>query len=414
MAQRFTFAAMGAFLSSNKRWLGAGALLTFLSSFGQTFFISIFAADIQAEFALSHGSWGAIYGLGTAVSAVVMIWSGGLTDRFRARTLGIGILILLGLSCLAMAVNPYVLLLPVVIFALRLTGQGMTSHIAIVAMARWFVATRGRALAIATFGFSIGEALLPLTFVALMTVFDWRMLWVLAAVIAFLGIPALSVLLKEERTPQAMAEINESFGMQARHWTRGQTLAHPLFWLMMPAWIGLSAFGTAFFFHQAHYADINGWSHLSLVSFFPVYTGLAIVAMVVSGLALDRFGTARLLPFYQLPLVIAFLCFAWTDSLTVMAVGLAFFAVTTGANATLPNAFWAEFYGTRHIGAIKALAAASMVFGSAIGPLITGILIDAGVEIDTQYMWVAGYFVLASASIWWGIRRGRAALPIAA
>ena len=64
--------------------------------------------------------------------------------------------------------------LPVVIFALRLCGQGMTSHIAVVAMARWFDAERGRALSIAALGFSVGEAVLPIVFVVLLGFLDCR------------------------------------------------------------------------------------------------------------------------------------------------------------------------------------------------------------------------------------------------
>ena len=125
-------------LVRNAPWLASGALLTLLSSFGQTIVISVCAADIQAEFSLSHGAWGGIYALGTTTSAVVMVWAGGLTDKFRVRALGPVVLLMLAMSCLLMAFNPFVWLLPVVIFALRLCGQGMTSHIAVVAMARWF------------------------------------------------------------------------------------------------------------------------------------------------------------------------------------------------------------------------------------------------------------------------------------
>ena len=156
------------FLRENAKWLSAGMLLTFLSSFGQTFFISLFAGEIRGEFGLSHGEWGGIYTLGTGVSAVVMIWAGGLTDRFRVRVLGAVVLFMLMGACLFMAANPSVWLLPVVIFALRFTGQGMTSHIAVVAMSRWFIATRGKALSIATLGFAVGEALLPIVFVGLL------------------------------------------------------------------------------------------------------------------------------------------------------------------------------------------------------------------------------------------------------
>ena len=122
------------FILQNSRWLTAGALLTLISSFGQTYFISIFAGEIRAAFNLSHGDWGAIYGFGTFASAIVMVWSGGLTDVMRVRHLGPIVLAALAASCLFIAFNPWVALLPVVIFCLRFTGQGMSTHIAAVAM----------------------------------------------------------------------------------------------------------------------------------------------------------------------------------------------------------------------------------------------------------------------------------------
>ena len=71
-----------AFLRNNAAFLLAGILLSFTSSFGQTFFISIFAGEIMATFSLSDGDWGLIYSAGTTASAIVMVWSGVLTDRY--------------------------------------------------------------------------------------------------------------------------------------------------------------------------------------------------------------------------------------------------------------------------------------------------------------------------------------------
>ncbi|MDA7427672.1 MFS transporter [Primorskyibacter aestuariivivens] len=401
------------FLRLNAPWLGAGALLTFLSGFGQTYFISIFAGEIRAEFGLSNGQWGGIYTLGTTASALLMVWAGSLADRFRVRALGASVLVLLACACLLMSLST-AWLLPVVIFALRFTGQGMTSHIAVVAMSRWFVATRGRALSIATLGFSVGEALLPLIFVSLLVLFDWRVLWVAATCISLLGVPLLMMLLRQERQPASDAENNQSFGMDARHWTRAETLRHPLFWFMVPAILGPAAFNTAFFFLQVHFAEIKGSAHVELVAMFPFYTAISVVSMMLSGWLLDRFGTKTLIPFYQLPMVVAFLCFAVADSPFMALVGMTFLGVTTGANATLPNAFWAEFYGTAHIGAIKSLAAAVMVFGSAIGPGLTGVLIDLGFGIEQQYVWVASYFVLTSLLVWVGVSRFKTQLTATA
>jgi len=405
--------AILAFLRENAPWLTAGVLLTFLSSFGQTFFISIFAGHIREAFALSHGQWGGIYTLGTTASALVMVWAGGLTDRFRVRVLAPIILVLLASACISMALNPVWWGLILVIFALRFTGQGMTSHIAVVAMSRWFIATRGKALSVATLGFAAGEALLPLIFVALMAVYDWRMLWVVAMVVALLGIPALALLLRQERTPQSWAQSDQSLGMEGRHWTRGQTVSHFLFWFMIPALLGPSAFNTAFFFHQVHFAEIKQIPHVELVAMFPFYTTVCIGAMVASGWALDRFGTPRLIPFMQIPMVGAFLIFAFAQSYVALLAAFFFLALTTGFNTTLPNAFWAEFYGTGKLGSIKAMAAAVMVFGSAIGPGLTGVLIDIGLGLEAQYILVAGYFVFTTVMMMIGVSRARPLLSLA-
>jgi MFS family permease len=383
----------------------SGALLTLLSSFGQTFFISIFAAEIQTEFSLSHGSWGGIYALGTTTSAVVMIWAGGLTDKFRVRTLGPAVLLLLAFACLLMAFNPYAWFLPIVIFALRLSGQGMTTHIALVAMARWFVAARGRALSISALGFSVGQAVLPIIFVMLLDVIDWRILWIFAAFISLAGVPLLIRLLRQERTPQSMANENPSFGMDARFWTRIDAIRHPLFWCMVPSILGPSAFNTAFFFHQVHFAGLKDISHVTLVAQFPLYTAVSVGAMLLSGWGLDKVGTPRLIPFFQVPMIAAFIVFGLAENLYSIVIGFVMLGLTAGASATLPSAFWAEFYGTKYIGSVKALAAAVMVLGSAIGTGITGLLIDYNVGLEIQFYWIAAYFALATLVLWLGVRR---------
>lgn len=399
------------FVRGNARWLSAGALLTFLSSFGQTFFISLFSEPIRTDFNLSHGEWSGIYALGTGVSAGIMVWAGGLADRFRTRSLGMGVLIGLACACLFMMVNTSAALLVLSICLLRFFGQGMASHAAVVAMSRWFVATRGRALAICTLGFTVGELLFPILFVALMAIIDWRILWAIAAFVTCIGIPYLLWALNTERSPRHDIDAQSSLGMENRSWTRTEVLSHPLFWLMVPALLGPSAFNTAFFFHHAYFAEIKGISQLSLVSLFPLYTAMSVAAMIASGWLVDRFGSARTLPLYQLPMVAAFACFFVASGPVLIALGLLCLALSAGMNSTLPNVFWAEFYGTRHMGAIKAMAAAVMVLGSALGPLLTGSLIDFGVALDTQYIGVAVFFLLTTLCMAFGVLRFRHSVP---
>lgn len=402
------------FLRRNTPFLAVGILLTFCSSFGQTFFISVFAGRIREAFELSNGDWGLIYSISTTASAAVMIFTGILTDTFRVRVLGPLVLALLAGACVMMSLAQSWWTLAVAIFALRFFGQGMATLVATVAMARWFVASRGKALSISRVGVGLGEAFLPLIFVALMTDGNWRGLWLWSGGIVLLLLPLLWPLLRLERTPQSISTDAQAAGMDDRHWTRAMMLRHPLYWLLTPMLMATPAFSTAFFFHQVHFADTKDWSHLGLVGLFPIFTATSFVGLFAAGAVVDRIGTARLMPVIILPMAAGFATLAFAPSLAMAGVAIGLFGLTQGLSATVPAAFWAEFYGTRYLGGIKALAAAAMVFGTAIGPALTGLLIDAGIAFEDQLLGIAAYFVAASALVGSGIARSARRLPAAA
>ena len=393
------------FLRTNWLFLLAGFLLTFTSSYGQTYFISLFAGEIKADFGLSDGQWGGIYTIGTTLSAIVMVWAGVLTDNFRVRVVALGVMLGLAIACLAMAVISNWVLLIFVIFALRLTGQGMMSQLGSVAMVRWFEATRGKALSLSSMGFAAGQAILPVIFVALFAVFHWRSLWVLAAILVVLTIPVLLLLLRQERTPQSMAAEAQITGMHGRHWTRGQMLRSGLFIVMIPLIVGPSAWGTALFFQQVHLAEVKGWELVAYVALMPLFTLSAVCFTFVSGWAIDRFGVSKVVPIQMLPFATSFVILAYAETIWMAGIGLIVFGAGQGMQSTAPAAFWAEYFGTRHLGAIKAVAAALMVFGSAIGPGVTGWLIDLGVDFPDQMLPIALYYVLAAILATWGILR---------
>lgn len=384
------------FIRENAPFLLAGALLSFLSSFGQTFFIAIFGGEIREAYGLSNGDWGLLYMIATGASAVAMVFAGGLADLFRVRSLGIGVVLALGVACIAMAVNTTTAGLVIVIFALRFFGQGMASHMSVVSMTRWFVAARGRALAVAGMGFMFGEATLPLIMVWLKSITEWRGLWLWFAVVCVILSVILYRLLRLERTPQSAANATAATGLLGKHWTRAMALRHPLFWLMVPAIVFFSAFGTTFWFHQVHFAEVKGYSHLALVAVFPLGTIALAISTIIYGWAIDRFGVVRLMPFYIVPYVVAFCLHWYAPNLIWTAVAVILMGISGGGNATILSACWAGFYGTRFIGSIKAAAAALMVLGSAIGPGLSGLLIDAGVGIEIQMLGYAACFVFAA------------------
>jgi MFS family permease len=216
MGRFFCWGAAGCafrpFCSRTAAGSAPGRLLTFASSFGQTFFISLFGTELRAEFDLSDGEFGGLYTIGTVASALCLIAASSLTDRFRARAIAIAVIALYAAICVAMARVDGPVMLAVVIFGLRFCGQGMMSQIAMTAMARWFRGRRGRAVAIAGLGFSFGEAVFPLLAVATMGLVGWRGSWLAAAAFLILIAPVLLRLLATERTPQQWAEQNDAPG----------------------------------------------------------------------------------------------------------------------------------------------------------------------------------------------------------
>ena len=383
------------FIRENRGFLSAGFLLTLSSCYGQTFFIAIFAAQIMASFGLSDGEWGALYTVATTASAVLMFWAGALTDRFRVRALAAFVFPGLAAVCVAMALNTSPIGLLVIVFLLRLLGQGMMFQLAATAMARWFVGRRGVAMSIAGLGFFVGQAFFPVAAATLLESLDWRILWLVAAGMTLFAAGPVLWLLAAERTPAALSAQDSATGMAGKHWTRAEVLRSPIFWLLLPALLGPPAWGTALFFQQVHIAEVKGWDLVDYLALVPMLTAISVLVTLVAGQVIDRFGSGRVMLFYMVPWIAGFALLSAAQSLFGAAVAMAVFGVATGLQATLLVPFWAEYFGTRHIGAIKAAAASIMVFGSAIGPGISGAMIDLGISFPDQMNWIAAYFALA-------------------
>jgi sugar phosphate permease len=389
------------FFKENARWLTAGFILAFGSSFGQTWFISLFAGEIRAAHGLSDGDWGWIYMIATLSSAGLLLMRGGLADTIALRRLVVGVTALFAIACLIMAAAQNVWFLGLAVFMLRFCGQGMFTHISVTAMGRWFVKTRGRAVALASLGYQVGEAFLPLPVIAFVTWFGWR--WGFAGVGIILAIgflPLLFWLLSKERDPVGdSADVSALSGLAGRHWTRGDVLRHWLFWALLPLALTPGWIGTVVFFHQVHVAEVKGWSLVALAAAYPLYAVVAVTSSLVSGLVCDRFGPQRLLPYLLLPMGVSMLLIGPSGSPIMWGLVLSVMGISQG----LINTFWGAFlpvvYGTRHLGSVRALMTALMVISSAVGPWVTGDLIDRGFDFPAQGVGHGVWCILLSVSL---------------
>lgn len=390
-------------LRSEAPWLASGFLLMLFSGFGQTYYIALFAGHLKSELFLTDGQFGGLYTLGTLASATLLTWAGRFADTVAIRWLGMGVVTGLALTCLAMASVTSPWMLAFVLFGLRFFGQGMCTHTAMTAMGRWFNRKRGRAVSIAGLGLPASEGLMPLAAVASMGLIGWRGTWLASAVLLLLlGLPALFLLLKHERDPtrgpgqQSGDLIEES----RDHWTRERVLGHPLFYALLPGVLAPPFIITAVFFNQVTLVEIRGWQLEWFAASFPVLAGVHVAAALLAGWMVDRYGARRLLPVFLGSMGLAVMLLAVTESKYILPVVMALFGVTMGFAGTVSGALWAELYGTLHLGAIRSVMTAIMVFSTAIAPGLSGILLDAGVKLETQLLIMAFY---SFAAVFWAV-----------
>ncbi|MCP4766573.1 MAG: MFS transporter [Gammaproteobacteria bacterium] len=392
-----------------------GFLMTFWSSPGQTFLISLFSGEIRAELALSDGEFAGIYSLATLSSAIVVIWSGSLVDRVDLKKLSLTIVLGLAVGCGMMSLSDSVVTLLISLFVLRQLGQGLMFIVSSTAMVRYLDEHKGKASALASMGYAVSEAVMPGLLVALLLWVGWRQSWQIAALLLVVFmVPAILYLLRDHHRRHddylvrlASDDAASERVYRRRQWTRAEVIRDPWFYLFAPGLMSQPLMFTGFIFHQVHLVESKGWSLIAWASLFSLYALVSVVTKLVCGPLIDRYGAIRMIPVIALPMGVGLIILALADNLFWGGVFLVLTGITVGFQSTVVAPFWSEMYGNKHLGAIKSLGAAAMVFCTALSPIVIGWQIDNGVSMESLAMASAGYVLLTSALAWYACRSRR-------
>lgn len=382
---------------ANLAWLAVGFGLCFFSSFGQTFFIALFAREIAAIGDLSHGGYGTLYSGVNLASGFLMLWLGAQIDRIDLRRFCLGAVAGLAGSCFLLAFSPGIAVLGLALFGLRLFGQGLMSHAALTAMARHLGQFRGRGIALAALGFSVGEAVLPSLVVALQSWIGWRQVWLGAAMLLVLVLVPLLLTL----VPRSAARGGPGRGpVRPAIWL----LAERRFRMILPVVLAPAFILTGIFFHQVALVLAKGWSLAWFASAFVVFAGTSILSSLIAGWLVDRIGAIRLLPVLVLPLAAGCVVLAVAVQPAGIFLFMALAAMTQGAFATVTTSAWAELYGLEDLGGVRALITSATIMSAAAAPGTFGLLLDGGVRFAGMFTACSLYALAASLLAYAGLR----------
>lgn len=368
--------AAPAFIRENPKLAIFALLAVAASGFGQTFFIAIFGGALRDAFQLSNSWYGASYSAATLVSAFVLLGAGTLVDRWPLKRVALLGVLLLSAGCLTLALSSRAWMLLPGFFLLRFAGQGFMTHMGMTTAGRYFTANRGKVIALAALGFPIAEALLPTGGSLIIHSSGWRNAWLLAAGLLLLLILPVLVWLAGDAGEHS-AQNSGATATGNGDYTRAQVLRDRGFYLLLPAALMTPFVVTAVLFHQGAIADARGWSLTVIAGAFGGYAAGHLLALLFAGSLVDRFGAQRSLPLSLTPMIAALLLLAFCERPWVPYLYLTLIGIAQAGTGTAGSALWPERYGSSHLGAIRSISQACMVFSTAASPLLVGWLLDS-------------------------------------
>ena len=374
-----------------------GFIFTFFSSFGQSFFIGLFNPSIRADLNITHGQFGTIYALATLISSFSLIWVGKKIDDFKLVNFSFFVILLLFLSSIFFSFVNNIYFLLIGIFLLRLSGQGLMSHTATTSISRYFSLNRGKALSSTWLGLSAAEFIMPVTIVFLLSIYSWRDIWIYSAFLIILVLPLLSFLTIKEIKISSREKKNESLkDNNIKNWSRREVLLDSKFYLISLVMLALPTINTGVFVYQSFILESKGWDDFVIAKSFMFYAILSVGTLFISGPLVDKFTSRKLLPYMNIPSLFAMIILFYFDSYISSYFVLGLMGISNGLANVLGSSTWAEIYGVRYIGSIKALTTSMMVFSTAFGTAIFGIVIDFGYSIEFIAMLSFLYIITAN------------------
>ena len=395
-------------LSLNKKVIVFGFIFTFFSSFGQSFFLGLFNPSIRNELSITHGQFGTIYAIATICSSLLLVWFGKKIDEFSLFHYSLIVVTLLIFSSYFFSHISNLYFFAIGIFLMRFSGQGLMSHTSTTTISRYFNKRRGKALSAVWFGLSSAEFILPILIIFLLSFLSWRLIWQYISITMLFILPILIFTtikkLSLESRESLQDEKDQDEFRKIKNWKRSEVIKDFKFYIISLNMLAMPWIATGVFVYQSFISDSKLWDAYIIPKSFMIYSIASIITLVFSGFLVDKFTSRKLIFYINIPLLCGLLILYSFDQPFISFIFFGLVGVSNGLANVLGSSTWAEIYGVRHIGGIKALTTALMVFSTAFGTAIFGYFIDTGMTIEDISL-ISGIYIIFVTLVMFTIRK---------
>ena len=360
--------------------LAIGFIALFTGNLGQSFFIGLFQSDIANSLNLSAGEFGAVYAALTMISGFLVLHYGQKLDWIAPRRYALLVLTALLTGVILLTTSPWLIPAVIGLGLVRLCGQGLMTHFGSTLAGREFTVNRGRALGLVSLGMPLGEIILAPVIALLI----W---WAVAAIIFLIWI----VLLFMAPWPEAPEIKRDSSGNQIKG---PNPLLEKRFWLIIPLTMALPVTLTGIFIFQAQMTlDLNA----TTTTYALGLTAMGVARFpgaLLGGRWIDELGVSLLARIYLMPFALAIILAVIVGGNAGVLILMIGAGISLGMSSPVVDSLLVVLWGREHLGRVRSVKSALMVFSTGLAPAVLGFLIDGGVQFEVILLGMLTFMIL--------------------
>ncbi len=324
-------------------------------------------------------------GLVATVASPVVGWA---LDRYGARVILTGSVLILGLSTVSLAWAT----VPIAFYLAYGLGRVIfSSPLNIgpsVVVSRWFVRRRGLATGFLFLSHSLGMITFPLIAGLVIKYRGWEDAWIVLGVLVWiLALGPVSMLVRQ--TPEEVGLLPDgdppkpqaggaetSAVTEEQNWTLREAARTPTLWLLVMATGSLFLLQSGTNIHQGAYFLDQGLGvgvSAATLSLNAVFTG---VGSIFWGWLVDRVPVRFTYAGVALMMAVALILFPMADTTVEALIVASIFGAAVGGILVVPVVAYANYFGRRSLSAIRGVTEPFVSLGQAIGALFSGIVYD--------------------------------------
>jgi MFS family permease len=356
---------------------------------GAGFSFGVFFKSLESAFHLSRATTSAIFSLSMVLSGLCGVLGGWLLDRYGPRIVLLVMGIFTGLSLLLTSQTNAAWQLFITYSVILAMGMGPIYVVSMSTVLRWFRRKRGLAVGIASSGGGLGQITIAPLAAFLITTYDWRIAYIVVGLMVWLVALPLSRLLR--RDPQEMgilpdgdtadSLVTSTTELKEKEYQKeGLSLVHALrtrsFWLFFFMWLSFSFCMLMVLTHVVPHATDMGIPSVQAAAIISLFGGATIAGRVTMGTIADRIGRKKVAICCSLLEVVAMVWLVWARDLWALYLFAFVFGFGNGGAISVVTALIGDYLGLERIGVILGVLEIGWGPGSAIGPIVGGLIFD--------------------------------------